>query len=125
MYVYKKGNCKEIVEEIESRIRIRDGQPHFCFTDLNAALGFARVLLNKCGGEKDIAFEIINAFFDPQVRMRLGIRYSVNHIGSILARGGGFDKALAYSRQKCRVERAEPVEQGFAAFAMEPAYGAE
>lgn len=121
MYVHRKGNCREIVEEIESRIRIRDGQQHFCFTNRDEALGFARVLLNKCGGEKDIVFEIIDAFFDPTLRMRLNIRYSVNHIGSIIARGGGFDRALAYARSKARCERAEPVEQE-ALFEMDPSH---
>lgn len=121
MYVYAKGNCSDIVDEIESRIRIQKGLRHFVFSDRKASLGMARAFLNKCDGERDVAFEVINAFFDPKVRMSLGIRYQVNHIGTMMAKGSKFDTALAYARDKAKCEHAEPIVQR-TMFNMEPAY---
>ena len=121
MYVYRKGNCKEIVEEVQSKIRISKGQANFTFTSLNEQLGMARVLLNKCGGEADIAYAVINAFFDPDIRRRLGIWINIYHVGSIIAKGGCFDPALAWARTRARCERAEPVSQE-TYFEMVPAY---
>jgi len=121
MYVFNSGSCKDIVDDVEGGIRISTGQSNFVFTNKMEQLGMARVLLNKCGGEGDIAMLVIDAFFDPEIRRRLKIWVNVQHVGSIIARGGCFDMALAWARTQARCDRATPIEQE-SVFDMDPAY---
>lgn len=130
MWVSRCGHAMEIVEHVLEKIRKVRQDSTFVFTDEPLQIGLAVTLLRKCAGEADVAFHVVEAYFNSAVASAYHLWPSgrdVYTIGQIIMKAGTFDKALNYAVRQAGAYRAEPIEgEDRGSFFVEPAYvGAE
>lgn len=133
MWVSRRGHAMEIVDHVLSKIREARADQTFVFTDEKLQIGLAVTFLKKCAGEADVAYHVVEAYFNPAIARAYNIWPSgkdICSIGQIIMKAGRFDNALNYAVRQANAYRAEPVEEeeraSFFVKPTEPSYaGAE
>lgn len=98
IWVTSSGKCKEVVDLVQEKIREAYELPKFEFECVEMELNFAKVLMDKCGGEYDVAAIVVEAFYDNEIRRQYGIWQKFpRSIKAIVWNQGCISIALAYA----------------------------
>lgn len=110
VWVAETKNLTELVDALETNIRIHTGIEEFKFEDRLPELGMARTLFEKCGYDQSLAMEVINAYFEAPHTL---IWYKPKSMSMVIwdrPNGSGtkgcFSIAIAFARSK--INRAMP-----------------
>lgn len=110
IWVLDDPNCRTLVDALRDHIRLFKGVPDFEFAERRPELGMAKTLLDKCGGDQQLALLVIEQYF---TRREIWVKpMSMTQIlwstpAKDSAASGCFNIALALAKSAWRFEQSK------------------
>ena len=111
IWVLDDPSCSQLVDALRDHIRRQQGVPDFEFANRLPELGIAKTLLDKCGGDMQLALLVIEMYFSGRREIWVKPQSMAQVIWSTPVSPGSasgcFNLALALARSIRRAEQAK------------------
>lgn len=104
IWITEEPSVKELCEYVEHNVRQHTGLGEFQFTEWKRELGMSRVLLERCELSQHLAFMVVDAMFDKEIRHEIGIYSVPRSVSGIVAKAASerLDLAMAWAKKRRR-----------------------